>query len=80
VIDEADKLLDYHFSQWLPKLLKAVSCDKVSPKGFGYDKTSLEETMQGLCLHPEKFRLMAAGKERRDHEEVRASKCVDVSL
>jgi hypothetical protein len=34
-------------------------------------------------LHPEKFRLMAAGKEGRDDEEVRVSensKCVDVNL
>ncbi len=58
VIDEADKLLDYHFNQWLPKLLATVSRDKAAPKGCGFRGTSLEETLEGLCLHPERFQLM----------------------
>ena len=59
VIDEADKLLDYHFNQWLPKLLKAVSHDKTTPKGCGSGRRSLAETLQGLCLHPGRFHLMS---------------------
>ena len=74
MIDEADKLLDYHFNQWLPKLLAMVSHDKATPKGCGYGKTSLEETMQNLCLHPEKFRLMVSRKDRDRSEVVRNAK------
>ena len=59
VIDEADKLLDYHFSYWLPKLLEAVSRDKAAPGGCGLGSGgvwSLEGQLRKLCLHPERFR------------------------
>ncbi len=58
VIDEADKLLDYHFNQWLPKLLKAMSRDKATPRGCGLGGGAwLEGSLQKLCLHPERFKL-----------------------
>lgn len=59
VIDEADKLLDYHFNQWLTKLLKAVSSAKTTPSKRGFDMMSLERTLQNLCGHPERFQLLS---------------------
>ena len=80
VIDEADKLLAQHFNQWLPKLLKAVSHDKTTierfrshdkttPKGCGLGK--LEETLQGLCVHPQRYLLMKSKNQRqKDSDKV----------
>ena len=58
VIDEADKLLDYHFNQWLPKLLHAVAVDKATPTRRGMGKLSLASAMQGMCGNVQRLRLL----------------------
>ena len=62
MIDEADKLLGQHFNKWLPKLLRVVSRDKATPKGCGLGR--LEDTLQGLCLHPQRYLLMTRNKQK----------------
>ena len=60
VIDEADKLLDHHFNQWLPKILSAVEVDKKQEKIKTGQKslTSLRDTLLGQCSTSERLRLM----------------------
>ena len=65
MIDEADKLLDHLFNQWLPKILSAVERDKHGLKGQGtmvgkqQSVSGLKDTLIGLCSSPEKLQLMA---------------------
>ena len=65
VIDEADKLLDHLFNQWLPKILSAVETDKYGLKGHsamgGRQQQSvigLRDTLIGLCSFPKNLQLM----------------------
>ena len=60
MIDEADKLLDHHFNQWLPKILTAVEGDKEDDKIRGDQKplTSLRNTLLRQCTTSERLQLM----------------------
>ena len=60
MIDEADKLLDHHFNQWLPKILSSVEADKKQDKTTGgrNSLTSLRDTLLGQCSTPERLQLM----------------------
>ena len=60
VIDEADKLLDHQFNQWLPKILTAVEDDKKEDKIRGGQKSlmSLRNTLIRQCTTPERLQLM----------------------
>ena len=60
MIDEADKLLDHHFNQWLPKILTAVEDDKKEDKIRGGQKslTSLRNTLLRQCTTSERLQLM----------------------
>ena len=60
MIDEADKLLDHHFNQWLPKILTAVEGDKEEDKIRGDQKplTSLRNTLLRQCTTSERLQLM----------------------
>ena len=58
VIDEADKILDYHFNQWLPKLLQALSASKATPPGSKPRAELLGESLLSQCSSHEVFRLM----------------------
>jgi superfamily II DNA/RNA helicase len=69
VIDEADKLLDHHFNQWLPKILTAVEDDKKEVKAGGGQKslTSLRNTLLSQCATSERLQLMC---EDHGHSKV----------
>lgn len=72
VVDEADKLLDQTFNQWLPKLLVAIATDKsVIIDHFSKGQVLLENTMIGLCGNAERLKLL-----RLIDFKVRASECV----
>lgn len=60
MIDEADKLLDHHFNQWLPKILNAVEGDKEEDKIRGDQKPliSLRNTLLRQCTTSERLQLM----------------------
>lgn len=60
MIDEADKLLDHHFNQWLSKILTAVEADKKQDKIREGHKslTSLRNTLLGQCATSERLQLM----------------------
>ena len=60
MIDEADKLLDHHFNQWLPKILTAVEADKKEYKiGKGQRSLSgLRDALLSQCSTSERLRLM----------------------
>ena len=60
MIDEADKLLDHHFNQWLSKILSSVEADKKQDKTRGgrNSLTSLRDTLLGQYSTPERLQLM----------------------
>ena len=60
MIDEADKLLDHHFNQWLSKILTAVEGDKKQDKIREGQKslTRLRNTLLGQCATSERLQLM----------------------
>lgn len=60
VVDEADKLLDQHYSQWLPKLLVAVAGDKQSvTRGMlKNNQRTLKDTLLNLCTDADGLRLL----------------------
>ncbi len=61
VIDEADKILDYHFNQWLPKLLEAVASDKDAHHGHGRHRGELlSGSLLSVCSQRDIFRLQKA--------------------
>ena len=76
VIDEADKLLDQHFNQWLPKILSSVKTDKTKRgSSFGGSQrsvSSLRDTMVGLCVSSERLQLM--------YKDDRRSKVIKITV
>lgn len=60
VVDEADKLLDQHYNQWLSKLLVAVATDKESDRGGGTirGQRTLCDTLLNLCTDVNGLRLL----------------------
>ena len=76
MIDEADKLLDQHFNQWLPKILSSVKTDKTKGESqFGGGQrsvSSLRDTMVGLCVSSERLHLM--------YEDDRRSKVIKITV
>ena len=80
VIDEADKLLDHHFNQWLPKLLSAVETDKRALKqdkirGGQHSSCGLRDTLLNLCSSSERLQLML---KDHGHSKVHVCECLEV--
>ena len=57
MVDEADKLLDQTFSQWLPKLMVAIATDK-NEQNVIRGQRSLENTLIDLCGDVDRLRLL----------------------
>lgn len=75
MIDEADKLLDHQFNQWLPKILTAVEDDKKEDKIRGGQKSlmSLRNTLIRQCTTSERLQLMF---EDQGHSKVYIKFCI----
>ena len=66
VIDEADKLLDQRFQEWLPRLLEAVHCESppaVGGGGGGGGGGALASVLYEQCSDPALLRLMASSQQ-----------------
>ena len=65
VLDEADKLLDQEFQEWLPRLLETVSCEKPAAL-LGGGKETLASVLLEQCCVPVTLRLMASRPQEPD--------------